>query len=46
MKDLYSIFKRYEVKADSVEDFLRRYYKKDRYKGHEEGLLKSYEEEF
>lgn len=46
MKDLYNIFKKYEVKADSVKDFLMRYYKKDRYQGHEEGLLKSYEEEF
>lgn len=46
MKDLYNIFKKYEVKADSVKDFLEKYYKKDRYKGHEEELLKSYTEEF
>jgi len=46
----YERMKKYAVPADSVDDFLNRYYKRDRYTGrgpeYAACLLKSYTEEF
>ena len=35
-------FRAYEVQAANVEDFLQRYYRPERFAGHERGLITSY----
>ena len=50
MTDSYELFKKYAVPADSVEDFLNKYYKRDRYTGrgpeYAACLLASYKKDF
>ena len=46
----YDLFKKYEVKAEGIADFLAKYYKPDRYTGrgdeYANALLKSHEKDF
>lgn len=46
----YELFKKHEVKAEGIADFLARYYKPDRYTGpgdeYAKTLLKSHEADF